>query len=114
MLISLDYLILKYKLNITGIAHFGAHFGQEVKSYVDNGINNIHLFEPQKVIYDELIDLKKTYSEIKFYNYGLGSKNSYQTIFTEKKNSGQSSSILNPKLHLKIYPDIAFTGKEKI
>ena len=114
MLISLDYLILKYKLNITGIAHFGAHLGQEVNTYVDNGINNIHLFEPQKVIYDELVNLKKTYSQIKFYNYGLGSENSYQTIFTETKNSGQSSSILNPKLHLEIYPDISFTGKEEI
>ena len=47
MLISLDYLIKKYDLKIKGVSHFGAHLGQEIDSYLQNNISNVHLFEPQ-------------------------------------------------------------------
>lgn len=114
MLISLDYLISKYKLQIKGVAHFGAHLGQEVHYYIKNNIDNIHLFEPQKDIFEKLIDSKKNYNQIKFYNFGLGSETSSKTIFKETKNEGQSSSLLNPKLHLELYPNIIFTDRENI
>ena len=54
MLISLNYLIKKYGLEISGISHFGAHLGQEVDKYIENNIMNINLFEPQKQIYKKL------------------------------------------------------------
>lgn len=114
MLIRLNYLISKYKLELTGVSHFGAHFGQEVKDYINSGIKNIHLFEPQSKIFNELYKLKEKYPFIEFYNFGLGSDNSIKTINIEKKNEGQSSSILYPKLHLDFYPDITFESKEKI
>jgi hypothetical protein len=56
MLISLDHLIKKYELKINGISHFGAHLGQEIDTYLKNNIKNIHLFEPQSKIFNQLIN----------------------------------------------------------
>tara|TARA_B100001996_G_scaffold121944_1_gene92188 strand:+ start:7253 stop:8023 length:771 start_codon:yes stop_codon:yes gene_type:complete len=114
MFIPLNYLISKYKLELTGVSHFGAHLGQEVKSYIDSGVKNIHLFEPQLKIFNELYKLKEKYPFIDFYNFGLGFDNSIKTINIESNNEGQSSSILNPKLHLDFYPDITFESEEEI
>jgi len=114
MLISLNYLIKKYRLEITGISHFGAHLGQEVDKYFENNIKNINLFEPQEYIYKKLYKKYSKYKDINFFNFGLGSKNSYEILNVEKDNEGQSSSILNPVLHLEFYPNINFDNKEKI
>ena len=59
MLISLDYLIKKYDLKIKGVSHFGAHLGQEIDSYLQNNISNIHLFEPQTKIFNQLVSNHK-------------------------------------------------------
>jgi len=41
MLISLDKMIYQYNLNIKGVLHIGAHYGQEYKDYINNNIKNI-------------------------------------------------------------------------
>jgi len=46
MLISFKQLKQKYDMNISGVIHIGAHFGQEAKDYVDNGITEMVFFEP--------------------------------------------------------------------
>jgi FkbM family methyltransferase len=114
MLIKLSILHKKYNLNITGISHFGAHLGQEVASYRDLDIKNIHLFEPQKNIYEKL---KKKFSndeDISLYNFGLGANDQNVNINLAPGNSGLSASILTPGKHKKYYPDIKFSGTEEI
>lgn len=113
MLISLDYLIKKYDLNIKGVSHFGAHIGQEVDSYLQNNISNIHLFEPQTQIFNQLVSNHKTKKGLTFYNFGLGSKNMNVKIYLDSAES-QSSSILKPKSHLNLHPNIKFQGTEDI
>ena len=71
MLISFNKLINKYNLKIRGVSHFGAHKGQEVKSYLENGITNIHLFEPQRNAYELLSYKFKDVGEVNLYNFGL-------------------------------------------
>ena len=46
MLISFANLKQKYDMNISGVIHIGAHFGQEAKDYLDNGIAEMVFFEP--------------------------------------------------------------------
>ena len=113
MLISLDYLIKKYDLKIKGVSHFGAHLGQEVDSYLQNNINNIHLFEPQKKIFDQLVSNHKKKVGLHFYNFGLGSENKMVKMYLDSAES-QSSSILKPKSHLNLHPNIKFEGSEDI
>ena len=46
MLISFASLKQKYDMHIKGVIHIGAHFGEEVKDYVDSGIDEMIFFEP--------------------------------------------------------------------
>ena len=46
MLLDLKNLIKKYDINIRGVIHIGAHFGQEFKTYENLNIKNIMFFEP--------------------------------------------------------------------
>ena len=113
MLISLDHLIKKYELKINGISHFGAHLGQEIDTYLKNNIKNIHLFEPQSKIFNQLINCNNEKNDLKFYNFGLGSKNEKLKLNLDTAES-QSSSILTPKTHLELHPNIKFDGSENI
>ena len=113
MLIDLNKLIKKYKLKIIGVAHFGAHLGQEVSIYNELNIKNVHLFEPQKKIFDTLKKNLGTKPNIKFYNYGLGSENKIVQLYLDESD-GQSSSILQPLMHLEMNPNVSFQGKEDI
>ena len=113
MLIDLNKLIKKYKLKIIGISHFGAHLGQEVSIYNELNINNVHLFEPQKKIFETLKTNLGTKPNIKFYNYGLGSENKIVQLYLDESD-GQSSSILEPLMHLEMNPNVSFQGKEEI
>ena len=114
MLISFNKLINKYNLKIKGVSHFGAHKGQEVKSYLENGITNIHLFEPQRNAYELLSYKFKDVDEVNLYNFGLGDSNESMTLNVEKNNDGMSSSVLEPLEHKKYYPKIEFNESEQI
>ena len=46
MLIDFNYIKDKYNLDITGIVHVGAHYGEEIPSYLEQGIKKIVCFEP--------------------------------------------------------------------
>ena len=46
MLISFNQIKRKYNMNITGIVHVGGHHGEEIEDYIDEGIQNIIIFEP--------------------------------------------------------------------
>ena len=46
MLLDLKKIKEKYDLNIKGVIHIGAHFGQEFKVYDELGIKNVLFFEP--------------------------------------------------------------------
>ncbi len=113
MLIPLNYLIKKYNLDISGISHIGAHIGQEVEIYKENNIDKIYLFEPQKSIFEKLIKNVDT-NEVFCFNFGLGPENFKTFINTGESNEGESASILPPKIHLDLYPEITFEKKEEI
>lgn len=113
MLISFDSIVRKYRMNITGFIQVGAHFGEELEDFrkVLNGSNeNIHLFEPLTSAYNELAQKKQ---QERLYNVALGASEKEVEMFVDAENQGQSSSILEPALHLTQYPDITFPGKEK-
>ena len=114
MLISFTKLVNKYTLKITGVSHFGAHKGQEVKSYKENGINNIHLFEPQTNVFEFLSYKFQDVDGINLYNFGLGDSDESMMLNLEKNNDGMSSSILQPLEHKKYYPDIEFNETEQV
>lgn len=114
MLINLRYLKEKYNMNLTGVLHVGAHYGEEISDYIDCGINNIILFEP---LYNNFKILSQRCQQfdcnIKLHNVALGSY-PHSTIMNVSDNEAQSSSILTPKVHLSHHPNVLFTSSEKV
>jgi len=112
MLLSLENLINKYNCKINGVIHIGGHHGEEHESYKKHNIQNIIYFEPMKSSFEILKN--KVKDEALVVNKALGNDNKKVEMNVEKNNQGQSSSILNPKIHLQQYPWIQFTDKEEV
>jgi FkbM family methyltransferase len=114
MLINFTNLRKKYNMNIKGIIHVGAHYGEEIQEYVDNGIQNITVFEPLSDNFNTLSErLQKVNADIQGYQVALGSKKGTATMYLSS-NDAQSSSILKPKEHLEHHPDVSFGGTEEV
>jgi len=115
MIIEINEIIKKYNMNISGVIHIGAHYGEEIPNYVKVGIKNIILFEP---LGENFKVLKKNISpylnlNIKKYQVALGNQNTTITMNLSSNNL-ESSSILKPKQHLNLYPDITFDRTEEV
>ena len=114
MLISFTNLNRKYNMNIKGIIHVGAHYGEEIEEYVDNGIQDISVFEPLSATFDVLQErLNGINANIKGNQVALGSEEKIATMYLSS-NEAQSSSILKPKVHLTQHPDVHFEGTEEV
>jgi len=102
---DLEKLVQKYKMNIKGVIHIGAHFGIENEVYRKLNIKNKLFFEPLPHTFEIL---KNNVNDAILVNKALGAENKKISMFVERINDGQSSSILKPKVHLAQYPYIVF------
>jgi len=114
MLLNFTQLRKKYSMDIKGIVHVGAHYGEEIYEYVNNGIQEIILFEPLSECFDVI--QKKLFNinaNIEGHQVALGSTVGTATMYLSD-NEKQSSSILKPKVHLTHHPHVKFDGIEKV
>lgn len=112
MVISLDKIIDTYHLNIRGVIHIGAHWGQEYTDYKRRGIKKVIFFEPVRNTFNMLKSKIPKDDNIMLFNIALGNETGKKKMFIEHANNGQSSSLLKPKGHLYQYPYIVFDGEE--
>lgn len=109
----LEKIISKYKNNISGIIQVGANIGQELR-LLSSIEKNLYLFEPLKIIFRQLEDNIKEYNNTAIFNLALGDRNKTENIYVADNNHSVSSSILEPSLHLKYFPEVIFKKKERI
>lgn len=101
-------------MNVKGVVHIGAHYGEEIQEYVDNGIQKITVFEPLSKNFEVLAErLQNVNADIQGYQVALGSQKGTATMYLSS-NEAQSSSILKPKEHLEHHPDVTFNGTEEV
>lgn len=112
MILDLHKLVQTYSLNIRGVLHIGAHYGEEYDAYVQLGIKDMVFFEPIPSNY-EILSSRIGTSAIT-HNVALGNTVGEIEMYVEEANEGQSCSVLNPVLHLQQYPHIQFTKKIKV
>ena len=114
MLISFSQIKRKYNMNITGIVHVGGHYGEEIEDYINEGIQNIIIFEPLlnnfKILQKKC---EKLNADIVGHQIALGSEKKIVEMYVSS-NDALSSSILKPKIHLTQYTDILFDEKETV
>jgi FkbM family methyltransferase len=112
MLLDLEKLVKKYNMNIIGVVHIGAHFGEENEVYNNLNLKNRMFFEPLEKNYNKLLEnIGIGYIT---HKVALGNESKTIEMFVEEANMGQSSSILKPVKHLTQYPHIKFNSKEKV
>lgn len=112
MLLDLEMLVKKYNMDIKGVIHIGAHFGEENNVYNNLKLKNRIFFEPLEKNYNKLLEnVGENYIK---YKIALGNENKSIEMFVEEANMGQSSSILKPVLHLTQYPHIQFNRVETV
>ena len=112
MLLISEKTFEKISPNIKGVIHIGAHHGQEHVLYKKYNINKMIYFEPLKDVFEILKSNIK--NEGILVNKALGNENKKVTMNVEKNNQSQSSSILNPKIHLQQYNWVHFNHKEEV
>lgn len=114
MLINLDKEFKKYNIFPKGFIQVGAHIGKEVKIFKKlNSEAKIYLFEPQKELFQKLEIQYENDKYISLYNLALGDSKQTQTMYKDINNDSQSSSILEPKEHLKYHTYIKFEKDNK-
>lgn len=112
MLLNFEGLVNKYALDIKGVIHVGGHLGDEINTYNLLNINDIVVFEPASRAFSYL---QEHYSHrATLFNVALSDFNGQTELYVETANSGQSNSILKPKLHLHQYPHIQFNETETV
>ena len=113
MLLNYFDLKKKYNLNIKGVIHVGAHFGEEYTDfYRPDGIKDLVFFEPLPTSFQVL--KQNVGKNGILINKALGSAPGMLEMYVETANKGQSSSLLKPKVHLERYPHIQFPHKVKV
>jgi FkbM family methyltransferase len=97
------------------ILEAGAHKGTdtvEMANYWLKGI--IHAFEPVPSIYSQLTQNTKHLDNVKCYPLALGSRTGPSEMYLSSGASDGSSSLLKPKEHRKIHPDVFFLEKIQV
>ena len=101
-------------MNISGIIHIGAHQGQEVREYVENGYQDIIMFEPLSENFRILEEnLKNMNANITAHQVALGNEEKNVVMYLSD-NGLLSSSVLKPKVHLQLHPSVGFPTTEEV
>ena len=83
MLLNFDALYRKHDLQIKGILHVGAHFGQEHDIYKQYPIDRFIFFEPQPHVYHELKNRIGAFDNVILENFALGSSAKKADMYVE-------------------------------
>jgi FkbM family methyltransferase len=114
---SISEIFAKFKIKFNGVIHVGANDGGDLTYNINNNIIYGHYFEPVlssfKKLEENCVKTNLTHgTNFKYYNVALGTEDKNIEMYTETDNRGESSSILEPALHLHLFPHIKFNSKE--
>lgn len=104
--------IARHGLKLHGVIQVGSHWGEEQPIWTALGLPAIH-FEPVRANVEKLRAACAGH-RARVIDLALGNRKERALINTETSNGGQSCSLLQPKLHLQEFPQIAFDGSEQV
>lgn len=110
---KLDF--LKYVRNNATVIDAGANKGfdtLELSNIFSNG--TVYGIEPITHHFAELTDRTKDCANVKLLNVALHNRNGNSEMFVSSGNTTGSDTLLKPKEHLTIHPDVFFKTKQKV
>jgi FkbM family methyltransferase len=97
-----------------GVLQLGASYGQELREFVDNGIQCGVFIEPLAEPYKHLSGLCKQVPNYIAVNTLCADEAGRSFRFHVASNGGMSSSILEPDKHLSVNPGVHFPGTVEV
>ena len=112
MLITIQQLVQRFNLQISGILHIGAHECEELADYNRVGVNNSDIYWVEAM--QDKVDLCKTrYNDAHIYQAVIDEEDNNAVVFNIT-NNGQSSSILEFGTHQVNHPQVHVVAKENL
>ena len=113
MLLNIDNLVSEHNMDIRGVIHIGAHYGDEYEKFRSLGVKNFLFFEPNpttfKKLEEHIASCDTEGVNITMVNVALGHRDIEDaTMYVETANKGMSCSLMKPKKHVDLYPNITF------
>lgn len=97
-----------------GVLQVGASYGQEMRDFVDNGIQAGVFIEPLPEPYQHLASVCRQLPNFVAVNTLCTDESGKEYTFHLASNSGQSSSILKPARHLQEFDYVKFEGTTQL
>lgn len=108
MMISFDYLVNKHKLDIKGVLHLGASYGQERNEYDNYCKGDVLWVEAIPEVYEKLKENITPFRNQMAFNACLSNVNGQEIVFNVSNNESQSSSMLELGTHILIHPEVHY------
>jgi FkbM family methyltransferase len=109
MLLNIEELVRNYNMNINGVIHIGAHYGDEYERFCGVGVTDFLMFEPNPDSFNILKGHVGDKDNVTLENIALGHiKKDACKMYVETANKGMSCSLMKPMKHLEMYPNITF------
>jgi FkbM family methyltransferase len=105
MFIPLDYLVYKYKINLKGVIHIGAHECEEISNY-EKYLNRDKILWVEGLTH-KVEECKQRYPGVLIENCVVSDK--IENVKFNVSNNGQSSSFLEFGLHSTYHPYVYYT-----
>jgi FkbM family methyltransferase len=91
-----------------GVLHIGASTGQEAEDYHLSGINKMIFIEALPDVFSELVKNIQKFPNVLAVSACVSDMDGQEVKFHVSSNRGESSSFLEPSLHLEIHPSVRF------
>lgn len=114
MLIDFLKSVKRLDINVKGVIHVGAHWGQEYDVYKDCGASHCVFIEPCKEALRVLRQRLAAYDDVIIYNCACSDHEGNEVMNVSNANQGMSNSLLKPVKHLEYYPEIPFMEGERV
>ena len=93
----------------------GAHIGYDTVGICKVWKNcTVHAFEPVATIREELLKQTRFLKNVHVYPFALSEKTGEETIYLSSGGQNASSSLLKPKEHIRLYPDVRFESNQQV
>lgn len=97
------------------IVEAGAHTGVDTVEMAQMWPKStIYAFEPIPELFNQLKEKTQAYSNVKCFQLALGNKTGKCIIHQSSGRSDASSSVLAPKEHLSVHPDVLFENSIEV
>jgi len=113
MLIEFKSLLEKYKLDVKGVLHIGAHLAEECGSYYENGVQKTIWIEANPYFINHIkVNISK-YNNTLVFNECISDVDDVEVTFNLSNNNGMSSSLLQLEHHKIAHPEVVFVHEIK-